>query len=748
VQPFDSMPLLAAKLSVPPVRAGMALRPRLHARLRAGITGRLTTVVAPAGWGKTTLLAAWARDPGGPRPVGWLSLDEADDEPVRFWTYLLSALAAVAPEPAGEPLAALAGQGLDPADVALPALLNALAGSEQRYALVLDDYHVLTSPRIHETLEFLLTYLPPALQLVISARADPPLPLARLRARGELTEIRLADLRCTVEEAAVLLGGPGRLDQEATAGLVDRTEGWPAGLHLAALALRDGGDAATVADGAQRPVQDFFTGEVLPAVDGPARDLLVRCSVLERLSGPLCDAVLGTTGSAAILDGLERADLFVTAVDPPRRWYRCHQLFREALRRQLDTACPGAAAVLLGRAADWYLAGGRVEEAVRHRIAAGDAEGAFALLDGRWFLDHGAMASLLHFGERLADRCATDPQLSVWLAHAAGLTGDDRATARRWLEAAEPLITDDAAAPAGWRSLRAFADVIWSAYLTPDDSAASLRFARRAVTLEDDPTTWGWVWARLVLAVAQRGAGQLEEAVAVLGAAWRAPGRRQLPTLLTLQTAGELMLGLVALGEHARAQRVGTDVAATAAATEQAWGPGAAAAVARLRLAEARMTMAQQGPAAALPALGRAVRLAEDWGGPNIIVLALTSQAAALWASGERPAARTALARARDCADTDPPRPYARAELAALETRIGRRAASAARARGGLADDLTDRELAVLRALAGPLTAREIGAELYLSINTVKGYTKSLYRKLGVATRADAVARGRELGLI
>jgi ATP/maltotriose-dependent transcriptional regulator MalT len=748
VQPFDTRPLLTAKVSVPPVRAGTTLRSRLHARLREGAQSRLTTVIAPAGWGKTTLLAAWARDPAEFRPVGWLSLDEADDEPVRFWTYLMSALAVVAPEPTRQPLAALAGQGLDPVDVALPALLNALADTEHQYALVLDDYHVLTSTRIHEKLEFLLAYLPPALQLVISARADPPLPLARLRARGELTEIRIADLRCTVEEAASLLGRSAALDRGVTAELVGRTEGWPAGLYLAALALREGGDLATVVGGEQRPIHDYFAGEVLAALDDPVRDLLMRCSVLERLSGPLCDAVLDTSGSAALLDGLERADLFVAAIDAERRWYRCHQLFREVLRRQLDTACPDAAAVLLGRAADWYLAGGQVEDAVRYRIAAGDEAGAFALLDGRWFLDHGAMTSLLHFGEQLTGRCAGDPQVSVWLAHAAGLSGDDKTTARWWLEAAEPLITDDAAAPPGWRSLRAFADVIWSAYLTPDDSAASLRYARRAVALEDDPANWGWTWARLVLAVAQRGTGQLEAAVTVLDDAWRAPGRRQLPTLLALQTAGELMLGLVAMGEHDRARRIGAEVAAAAMATERAWGPGAAAALARLRLAEARIILAEQGPAAALPALHRAARLAEDWGGPNITVLALTDKAAALWATGERAAARTELARARDSADTDPPRPYARAELAALEARIGRRAVSEARAHGRLAEDLTDREMAVLRALSGPLTAREIGAELYLSINTVKGYTKSLYRKLGVATRADAVARARGLGLI
>lgn len=743
--------LLAAKLHVPPMRAGTVTRSRLHERLRAASGCRLTTVVAPAGWGKTTLLSAWARDPGERRPVGWLSLDDADDEPVRFWTYALSALAAVAPELTREPLAALAGQGLDPVDVAVPALLNALYDVDDEYVLVLDDYHVLTEPRIHESVEFLLAYLPASLHLVVASRVDPPLPLARMRGRGELTEIRLDDLRCTPREGAALAASSGVTVPKAAADLVERTEGWPAGLHLAALAMRDvarQADSAAAIRGEQRPIMDYFTDEVLPGLDDAARDLLVRCSVLERLSGPLCDVVLETTGSAAVLARLERADLFVAAVDPERHWYRCHQLLRDALRHELDARSPDAAARLLVRAADWYLGNGQLEDAARHRIAAGDDDGAWALLDGRWFLDHGAMAGLLHLGERLADRCATDPQLAVWLAHAASVSGRSRDIIRGWLEAAEPLITDHAAAPAGWRTLRAFADVIWSSYAVSDDPEMSLSFARRAVGLEGEPTRWGAVHARAMLAVAQRGAGQLEEAVALLDDAWQAPGRRATPTLLGLQIAGELMLGLVTMGEYARARRIGAEVAAASAAVEQAWGPGAAAALARIRLAEARLTVAEQGPAAALPALRRAVEFAEGWGRPNIIVLALTSQADALWATGDRSGARTVLARARESAGTDPPRPYAVGQLAELEARIGRRAAVDARSSGGLVEDLTDRELAVLRALNGPLTAREIGVELHLSINTVKGYAKSLYRKLGVVTRADAVSRGRRLGLI
>lgn len=750
MQPTEGRPLLRAKLLIPALPPGTVPRRRLYRRLQEGAATRLTAVVAPAGWGKTTLLASWARDPDQPRPVGWLSIDKDDNEPVRFWTYALSALATVAPEPTRQPLAALAGQGLDPVDVALSALLNSLPALEQQCSLVLDDYHLLTDPRIHESMEFLLAYLPLTLHLILAARADPPLPLARMRTRHELSEVHAADLACTEDEASVLISGTGAQEPRAVAELVARTEGWPAGLHLSRLALREHRDPAAVLSGEQRPIGDYFLQEVLPSLDAQARDLLLRCSVLDQLSGPLCDAILGTTGSATVLDRIELADVFLTAVDSRRRWYRCHQLFREFLRRELDTTSPEEAPALLGRAADWYLQQGRVEEAVRLRISAGDETGAFAVLRSRtrWFLDHGASASMLHLGEQLADRCVADPLLSVWLARSAGLSGQPQETVRRWLEAAEPLITENVPPPSGWRTLRAFTDVTWCGYGAPADSDACLRLARRAVHLEEDPTQWGWVEARLMLAVAQRGVGQLNEAASLLQQAWQAPGRRALPTLLTLQAAGELMLDLLALGEYDQARRIGAEAAVAATNLEERWGPGAAAAVGRLRLAEARLTLAQHGAAAALPGLARAVRLAQDWHARNLTVLALTSQASALWAAGDRSAARTALARARDSAEADPPRPYVTIELEALETRLGRRSMDEARARGEMVEELTERELSVLRALTGPLTAREIGAELYLSINTVKGYTKSLYRKLGVATRADAISRGRELGLI
>jgi len=334
-------------------------------------------VVAPAGWGKTTLLSAWATDPARSHRVAWLSIDESDDEPVRFWTYLLSALEVVAPDLAHEALSALRAPGLDPIGIAVEALLNAATASPDKHVLVLDDYHLLRDPTIHESVEFLLSYLSPALRLVIAARADPPLPLARMRARGALAEIRVEELRCTTEEGVTLIAGVAEVAADTARVAAERTEGWPAGLQLAALTLRSATDpaaAATRISGGERHLLDYFSTEVLPGLDAGQRDLLVRASVLERLSGPLCDAVLQRSGSSALLAALTRADLFITPLD--EQWFRCHRLFRDVLRRELADAAPDSTSELLGRAADWFLAQGQVEQAIEHRIAAGDAESA------------------------------------------------------------------------------------------------------------------------------------------------------------------------------------------------------------------------------------------------------------------------------------------------------------------------------------------------------------------------------------
>ncbi|HYP46226.1 MAG TPA: LuxR C-terminal-related transcriptional regulator [Propionibacteriaceae bacterium] len=747
----NSRPLLMAKLLVPRLPPTTVTRGRLEGRLAVEPHVRLTTVVAPAGWGKTTLLAAWAGGGEGRGRTGWLSLDEADDEPVRFWTYALSALDRVAPTVTRESLAALNAPGMDPIGVALTALLNALTTAEDSYALVLDDYHVLSDPMIHSQVEFLLAYLPPALHLVIAGRADPPLPLARMRARGELNEVRLAELRCTTAEGARLVTGVSGLSELAlgtTNRLVERTEGWPAGLQLAALTLRESGNfdaAAAELSGDRRHILDYFAAEVLPGLEVNERQLLVQCSVLERLSGPLCDAVLGTKGAGDVLAQLHRDGVFFSALGGG--WYRCHRLFRDVLRRELEREVADQASAVLTRAADWFLAEGRLEEAIEHRQAAGDSAEALELLltGDRWFLDRGAAAAFLRLGEQLAAQI-TSPRLFVALAVAAGESGQyDRCL--HWLTAAEPLIEAGSKPLPGWHTLRGQADTIWATFPAAGDADSALRYATRAAELETDPTKYGHLFARHVLGSALLSAGRLSEGLELLRECWGSPLRRELPSLFALQSAGQLALILVEAEDVAGASRISREVRDLAAAAEEAWGPGAAAALAGLRLAEARLLSASDSDRA-MSALVRAVDLAEVWGWPTLVVAALSQLAAAQWAAGDRAVARLTLKRAKDAVATGEARPGAVQRLEALEARIGRGATTEAHARGALAEELTDRELSILRALRGPLSAREIGSEMYLSVNTVKGYTKSLYRKLGVVARADAVRRGHELGLI
>ena len=313
-----------------------------------------------------------------------MSLDESDDEPNRFWSYVLTALRGASDEIGPAALDALAVSGVDPIELALPILLNELAATSTPHVLVLDDFHVLSNPRIHEGVEFLVSYLPVSLRLVVAGRADPPLPIARLRARGELTELRAADLRLSRVEAAALVStvsGRGLDDAEA-ADVWERTEGWAAGLQLAGLARRGsrGTPAASPVRGDDRHLLDYFTAEVLPAVTPEQRDLLVRAAPLERLSGSLCDAALQVTGSAEVLASLDRADLFLVAFDVEHEWYRCHHLFREVLLREPEAGSAADTREVLRRAAAWFEQHDRIDDAIRHLLRADDADAAAALL--------------------------------------------------------------------------------------------------------------------------------------------------------------------------------------------------------------------------------------------------------------------------------------------------------------------------------------------------------------------------------
>ena len=323
--------LLATKLYMPGPRPGLVPRPRLTARLDEGLARGLVLVCAPAGYGKTVLLADWARRGG--QPAAWLSLDAGDNDPARFWRHAVAALDRARPGTGGRvapllgPPAPSSFQGL------VTALINDLAAEEA--LLVLDDYHVIGSEQVHESLSFLVEHRPAGIGVVLASRSDPPLALARLRARGQLAEVRVAELRFTPGEAGELLRQVASvLPDGSVAALAARTEGWAAGLQLAALSLRGHEDAAAFVaafTGSHRYVLDYLAEEVLERQGQPLRTFLRETSVLERLSGPLCDAVTGREGSQALLEQAERAGLFVIPLDEVRGWWRFHDLLRARL---------------------------------------------------------------------------------------------------------------------------------------------------------------------------------------------------------------------------------------------------------------------------------------------------------------------------------------------------------------------------------------------------------------------------------
>src|SRR6266705_1461442 len=374
--------LLATKLHVPWPQPGFVPRRRLVEALGEGLARGRMLVCAPAGFGKTALLADWAR--GGGRPVAWLGLDGGDSDPARFWRYAVAGLDRARPGLAGRvgPLPPGSCEGL------VTALVNELAAEPgpDEVLLVLDDYHLVDSGTVHESVAFLLENLPPGLHVVVSSRSDPPLPLARLRARGQLAELRAAELRFTPEEAAALLGetaGPG-LPTVAAEALVARTEGWAAGLQLAGLSLRGHADPAgfTAAfSGSHRFVLDYLADEVLDAQPGPVRAFLLETSVLERLSGELCDAVTGRAGGQAMLADIERAGLFVVPLDEVRGWWRYHHLFADLLRARLQAERPGRGVALHAAAAAWHEEHGLADDALRHAAPAGDTVWAARLID-------------------------------------------------------------------------------------------------------------------------------------------------------------------------------------------------------------------------------------------------------------------------------------------------------------------------------------------------------------------------------
>ncbi len=743
-------PIIETKLRPPDRRAGLVARDRLMARLGEAVRDHsLTLVSAAAGWGKSSLVGTWIAETG--TATAWVALDAADNDPARYWGYTTEALrrAGVPVDP--QAAAALAGAG-DVRDAGMSAVLNAMA-SGGPVVIALDDYHAITNDAIHEAMAFLVERLPDTARVVMTTRTDPPLGLSRLRARGGLGEIRSDDLRFDDTEAAALLNdgiGLG-LAGDAVGRLRSRTEGWAAGLYLAGLSLRGRGDAeAFIAEfaGDDRLVVDYLADEVLAAQPPERRDFLLRTAILGRLCGPLCEAVTEVPGAARTLVELEASNLFLVPLDNRREWYRYHHLFGELLRHELAmSAGPGEVAALHARAAAWHREHGDTDEAVHHTVAAGDVDGAADLIAEHWagFHQSGWTATTQRWLSLLPpERVRADPRLCS--AEALILINLGRFDdAVPWLDRMEGAMAvpgapgDPVVLRTSLEAGRSFVACMGG------QEMEGVRHGRLAVEVDGDSGTWWSAIANLALGIALHAVGEVDEARPVLERSAEVGMRTgSLPPVVV--SLSHLAAQALDRGDDAEAEALARRGIEAAALDRHAEYPHAAGCHSNLARALARRGEHDE----ALAEAERGVLLSRRGRGRTETAHTILCLVEVHALAGRADEARAALDEARELLEGTYAVQAAKA-ADALEAAI---AAGPVVASGGRATapagtgDLTERELAVLRSLTGNGTLREIAAELYVSHNTVKTQIRAVYRKLGVATRDEAVSRARELGLL
>jgi LuxR family transcriptional regulator, maltose regulon positive regulatory protein len=737
--------LLETKLHVPAIRSQVVQRTALLDALSAGHRRKLTLLSAPVGWGKTTLLAQWVSDAGEDQRFGWVSLDRSDNDPVWFWMYVVAALQKVSPG-VGARAVELLTMGADPVQAVLPTLLNDLDTIARPMVLILDDYHQVVNRAVHEQMAFVIDRMPTNLRLVLATRSDPVLPLARLRASGDLVEMRSDDLRFGASEAGHLLNnvlGLNLADEDIQL-LHRRTEGWAAGLYLAALSLAGRRDAAAFIRtfaGDNRHIVDYLMAEVLDSQPAHMHSFLLRTSVLGRLSGALCDAVLQTSGSAMVLENMERQNLFVVPLDMSRRWYRYHHLFGELLRTEVQRSEPDLVAGLHRRAAAWFQAEGLVDEAVRHLVAAGDIAGSADLIAEDWVneFNAGGVSTVSGWLDLLPyESVRQDRRLSAaraWIALNLSQFDD----AHVWIEAVEAGSVSDSGHSILDPELVALREV--HAFMT-GDVVAALEAARLAITLDFDDALQAQSAACCIYGSALYFSGNIDEAKGTFRRAVRLAekidDRRRRVYALGYLALIAAESGQLAEAEHQirRATGVGSNLAG-----------GEHFVNAMVPLAAATVLEARGDRSAAADAAQLAVMLAREGAGVLEVAKALLARAKILEDVGDQETAMAsrneASALLRGCADLET------AQLVLTAARRSKSVAVSPRNQEDIvAEELTAKEYEVLRLLATRLSRREIGQRLFVSLNTVKTHQRALYRKLGAENRAAAVTRGRELGLL
>jgi len=695
----------------------------------------MTLVRAPAGWGKSTLLADWQAAAREPRPFAWLALDEQDNDPVRFWTYAIESLRTVVPEIGESSLALTRTPGLNLTDVLVPVLVSELAAAQVDVVFVLDDYHMITHDSIHQGLFSFVRHLPARLELVVSTRVEPPFSLARLRASGDLVEIDASGLSFSAGEATELLNDLHRLalEQDAVVRLRERTEGWAAGLYLAALSLRSQDDASEFVSafaGDDRNVVDYLSEEVLATQPDEIRTFLLRTSILDRLSASLCEAVTGGSTSAAALDRIARSNFFLVPLDTRREWYRYHHLFGELLRHELDTAEPDLVPELHRRASTWLLDAGFPSEAIHHAASAGDVEEASELVVTYWleFRDEHRLETILAWLKALPDAVVEDDarlslvkaatllelgrvdESTVALDAAQRRTGRPPARAETWVEA-------------GARANRAIVH-----YLKGD--IGRMRDATRPALERYESSAPYWQCVLLT----------------IYGAALFLSGRSREATETLERAAG---MAEDTAHTFARAHALGWKAATHAEVGE--WDDACGAlerleavlderphlreyyGTALLHVVSGRLFELNGRAADADAAVRRGVELATHSGSLLQLTFALLAAAEVKQALGDRDGALVVLRQARQSLDAcvDP------AGLADIAARLTDRVMRSGATDGVGLEALSARELQVARLVSLGRTNPEIAAELFLSVKTVESHLRHIFQKLAVSSRAD-----------
>jgi LuxR family maltose regulon positive regulatory protein len=730
--------VLEAKLAAPAVD-GLLVRPRLLAKLEGASRRGLTLLSAPCGYGKTSLLTTWSN--ATPEVVAWLTVDERDADPARLRSYVAEAVERARPG-AGRRSASLFAARSGSLDLGLNELLADLACAAP-LVLVLDDLQTVSADALClEQLDHVVEHLPPGVRIVVGTRSDPSLALGRLRARGLLGEIRAGDLAFTAEEAHKLLVEREELDLGFTEieSLVERTEGWPVGLYLTGLWLREESDARSkvreLAAGRQW-LGEYLTDEITTALDPATRDFLVRTSILTRLSGPLCDDLLGRSDSAVVLHDLSHRNLLVAPLDGDGAWFRVHRLFRELLALERERTVPGVAPELHRRAAMWFRENGYVEDAVDHLLLGRDEDGAAATLAecSKALLLGGRAATLLRLTERLSAEAVSDhPELAAKAALATISARRPAYERARWL-----AIVERARTHSSDESLEVeIAVSLTRAVAVDDDVGLAAESARIAVDLEEGEERGHEVLALAALGYALYLSGEHEDAAAAAAAALTAPSTSERPNGMA-RALGTLALLAVDAGR--------TDEAATRAreAVELARERGLETATSMhiAHLARSRVLTAKGRLRGAEAAAERGERLARmpDANVPHAFAFLVLAEARARLGRVDAAARALASAESRIASFHDA------GVLPELAAGVRAQISTVSGVDDDL-DPLSAAELSVLRLLGSDLSRRGMGRQLFLSVNTIKTHMRGIYRKLGVTSRTEAVTRARALGLV